>query len=245
MYASHTGRTIAPYNTAYIRDDRSHLYREFGIDREGDRASEAPADFTARREALLAFYGGRCGRCLASIGTTSAGEDALGYVHPLPAAAPSMAAEGGQRPRWALESLVALCEPCYGLCSVETPERIDSFGGAARDAQQFPQWAGDPRVAVERFPLTAREVWMRTRLRERHGGDGSAESINRPVAEAATLARETPAGLAVALGETLTADAWQPMPEKRRLTDRWEAVTEDERERYERWAARWRNRIER
>ncbi|MFC4987451.1 HNH endonuclease [Saliphagus infecundisoli] len=247
MYASHAGHTTAPYNTAYLRDDRSQLYGEFGIDREGDRLEDAPADFAARREALLAFYGGRCGRCLAGIGTTHTEEDDLAYVHPLPTPGEmpaSMTADGGQRQRWALENLVPLCEPCYGLCSVEEPGRIDSFGGAARDAQQFPQWAGDPRVAVERVPLTGRELWLRNRLRERHGEGGGAESINEPVALAACLARETPADLAVALGEAFAADAWQPIPEAQRLTDRWEALPADDRERYERRVARRRERIE-
>ncbi len=245
MYTSHTGRTIAPYNTAYLRDDRSHLYREFGIDRDRDGLEDAPADFAARREALLAFYGGRCGRCLTGIGTTSTGEDDLGYVYPLStASAAAIAADGGERSKWALKALVPLCEPCYGLCSVEQGDRIDAFGGAARDAQQFPQWAGDPRVAVERVPLSGRELWLRSRLRERHDGETGAESINRPVALAACLARETPADLAVAFGEAFAADAWQPIPESQRLTDRWEALPADERERYERRAASWRERLE-
>lgn len=235
MYASHADRTIEPYNTAYIRDDRSHLYEEFGIDRDRDRFEDAPADFAARREALLAFYGGRCGRCLTGIGATSAGEDALAYVYSLPATeeAPAVTADGGERPRWALEGLVPLCEPCYGLCSVEEAGRIDSFGGAARDAQQFPQWAGDPRVAVERVPLTGRELWVRNRLRERHDGGDQRARRGGGVSRPGDPRRHGGRARGGVRGRRL-----EPLPDGQRLTDRWDALAPRERATYERRAAK-------
>lgn len=84
---------------------------------------------------------------------------------------------------------------------------------------------------------------MRSRLSERYDGEPEGESINRPVAASAILARETPARFAVALGEEFATDAWQPLPGDQRLTDRWEALPAGDRERYERRAAAWRERL--
>ncbi|MCU4742739.1 hypothetical protein OB955_15940 [Halobacteria archaeon AArc-m2/3/4] len=263
MHVSHaTDRTIAPYNTAYLRDDRTHLYEEYDIDRARDSGAvcpetgerDAPHDVSARREAILSFYGHRCGRCLSPIVATSVDADAeLGYVY-------SLADAGGTddgdrddgRDRWALENLVAVCESCYEVCSIEDPDRLDVFESAYQDAQQFPQWLGDPRVAVERIPLSGRELWVREQLATRSGDlpsvdpepRSNSKSVNERVAETACLARETPAKTAISFGEQLAADAWQPMPTEQRLTERWEALEDCDRASYERRAADWRTLVE-
>lgn len=242
-------RTIAPYNTAYLRDDRSYLYEDYDIDHENDAGvvhpetgeRDVPPDYAERRRAILAFYGHRCGRCLREIAETGTADAGLGYLY-------SVAAATGEGDRWALESLVAVCEPCYEVLHVTDPDRLDAFGSAYRRSQQFPQWLGDPRVAVERIPLTGRELWLRETLERELGEDAAAkrdsadreESINGPVATSACLARSTPAAEAVALGEALAADAWQPMPSDQRLTERWAAVPDDERAAYDRRARHWR-----
>ncbi|WP_276256990.1 hypothetical protein [Halomontanus rarus] len=263
MHVSHaTDRTIAPYNTAYLRDDRTHLYEEYDIDRTRDDGAirpetserDAPRDVTARREAILSFYGHRCGRCLSPIAATTVDTDAeLGYVYSLATA--SGGNDGNRdddRASWALENLVAVCEPCYEVCSIEDPDRLDTFDSAYRDAQQFPQWLGDPRVAVERIPLSGRELWTREQLAAR-GSDqpnfdpeprSESASVNERVATTACLARETPAETAIAFGEHLAADAWQPMPTEQRLTEQWEALEDCERASYERRAADWRALVE-
>lgn len=263
MHVSHaTDRTIAPYNTAYLRDDRTHLYEEYDIDRTRDGGTvhpetgerDAPSDVAARREAILSFYGHRCGRCLSPVAATSVDSDAqLGYVY-------SLADTGGiddgdgedDRAPWALENLVAVCEPCYEVCSIEDPDPLDAFDSAYRDAQQFPQWLGDPRIAVERIPLSGRELWIREQLAARGSDQPSFDPepwsepapVNERVAKAACLARETPAVTAIAFGEHLAADAWQPMPTEQRLTERWEALEDCERASYERRATDWRTLVE-
>jgi len=86
--------SVAPYNVAYLVDDRSHLYREYDVDRDLDHGPAAPAadsvdssrdapvDYAARREAILAFYGGRCGRCGERVARQSSEDASLGYVSP-------------------------------------------------------------------------------------------------------------------------------------------------------------------
>lgn len=230
-----TDAAHAPYNLAHLVDDRSHLYHRFDIDPslddgvvdpETDRR-DAPPDFSARRRAVVEFYGGRCGRCATRIDTGSADEGAVAYLFGV-----------GDDDCWALHQLVAVCEPCYDLLSTDCTDGIGSFGDAYRRAPQFPAWTGDPRVAVERLPLSGREVWFRDRLAERVDVEPpAAESPNAAVARDACLARSTPAAVAVALNEALVADERGPLSTtNRRLSDRWEALSERERTDYERRA---------
>ena len=139
---------------------------------------------------------------------------------------------------WALRTLVAVCEPCYDLLSTDCTDRIGGFGDAYRRAPQFPAWTGDPRVAVERLPLTGREVWFSDQLRERVTvEEPTGESVNADAAADACLARSTPAAVAVALNEALVADERGPLSTAtRRLSDQWESLSERERTAYERRA---------
>lgn len=152
-----------PYGTALRTTDRSHLYREHDVDRSLNDAPavEAPPDYHARRAAVLDFYGGRCGRCLTPIDRSDPDEGvSLGYLYSV------------ADPEWALESLVALCEPCNDLLSAREPRDLDRPYVVPDDAAQFPAALADPRVAVERVPLSGREVWLRKRLTEWvEGGD--------------------------------------------------------------------------
>ncbi|NHN43254.1 hypothetical protein G9C85_16680 [Halorubellus sp. JP-L1] len=217
--------SLAPYNVAYIVDDRSQCYREYDVDRDRDHgpvdpARDAPVDYAARREAILAFYGGRCGRCGTAVATQSAEETSLGYVY-------SVASES--EPAWALSNLVALCEPCYDMLSASCCRDLGAFGDTYRRAPQFPTWTCDPRVAVERLPLTGREAWLRHRLADRID-DQPACRANRTVARSACLARATPAAEAVALGEAFVRDERGALSTANtRLRDRWHALTDPER----------------
>ncbi|NHN47913.1 hypothetical protein G9464_09920 [Halostella sp. JP-L12] len=218
---------VPPYNTAYVVDDRSHLYAAFDLDRDGDDGvvengeRNAPADYGARREAVLSFYGDRCGRCLTELGRTGDAEQSLGFV---------VSVADGER-RWALESLVAVCEACYDLLTGETPAELSQFGTAFESAPQFPQWACDPRVAVERAPLSGREAWRRERLAAaaRSPPDCGANAV---AAERAWLARETSAARAVALGERHLTRAWRSPP-ARGLDEEWESLSPARRRQYE------------
>jgi len=224
--------SVAPYNVAYLVDDRSHLYHEYDVDRDRDHGPveperDAPVDYPARRDAILAFYGERCGRC----GTTAAArgdEDAsLGYVHSV---------AGDDEPEWALAHLVALCEPCYDLLAADCGDDLGAFGKHYREAPQFPTWTCDPRVAVERMPLSGREAWTRAVLADRID-DAPSCRANRAVARRACLARSTPAAEAVALGEALVRDERGALSTtKRRLRERWATLADHERERWERRA---------
>lgn len=215
-----------PYNVAYLVDDRSHLYHEYDVDRDLDDGPErperdAPADYAERRTAILAFYGERCGRCGTAVGRHSTDEVSLGYVY-------SVATR--EDPTWQLSNLVAVCEPCYDLLSATACADLETFGDAYRRSPQFPTWAGDPRVAVERHPLTGREAWLRATLAERID-DQPRCSINTTVARRVCLARTTPAAEAVALGTALVqAERGALSTANRRLRDRWNALTTRERD---------------
>ncbi|WP_257297742.1 hypothetical protein [Haloarchaeobius sp. FL176] len=227
----------APYNLAYLVDDRSYCYHRFDVDAAHDDGvvdpdtgrRDAPPDFGARRRAVVAFYGYRCGRCAAQIDTGSGGDGEVAYLF-------SVADE--DQDSWALRTLVAVCEPCYDLLSTDCTDRIGGFGDAYRRAPQFPAWTGDPRVAVERLPLTGREVWFSDQLRERVTvEEPTGESVNADAAADACLARSTPAAVAVALNEALVADERGPLSTAtRRLSDQWESLSERERTAYERRA---------
>jgi|GEM_PF-1313943 hypothetical protein len=220
---------VAPYNVAYLVDDRSHLYHEYDVDRDCDHGPvddgrDAPADYAARREAILAFYGGRCGRCGTAVGAQSDEETSLGYVYSVAAA---------DEVEWALSRLVAVCEPCYDLLSAECCDELGAFGDQYREAPQFPTWTCDPRVAVERMPMTGREAWTRSRLADRID-DARSCRANRVVVRRACLARSTHAAEAVALGNALVQDERGALSTtKRRLRERWQTLTEHERETWE------------
>ena len=216
-----------PYNTAYVVDDHSHFYAAFDLDRSDDGGvvengeRSAPPDYGARREAVLSFYGDRCGRCLTELARTGDDERSLGFVVSV--------AEG--EARWALESMVAVCEACYDLLTAETPAELSRFGTAFESAPQFPQWACDPRVAVERAPLSGREAWRRERLAAAAQSPPDCDA-NAVAVERACLARETSAARAVALGERLLTRSWRSPPE-RGLDEEWESLSETRRRRYE------------
>jgi hypothetical protein len=240
---------VAPYNIAYLVDDRSHLYHEYDVDRDldhgpvtpaaesvdsnhqdesgsTDSTRDAPVDYPARREAILAFYGGRCGRCGERVARQSTAETSLAYVY-------SVAAD--DEPEWALSNLVAVCEPCYDVLSAHCCDALGAFGDTYRKAPQFPTWTCDPRVAVERLPLTGREAWMRHHLVERIDDQPSC-TANRAVARRACLARSTPAAEAVALGKALVRDERGALStSNRRLRERWNTLTDHE---HEDWADR-------
>jgi hypothetical protein len=221
----------APYNVAYLVDDRSHLYHEYDVDRDRDHgpadpARDAPVDYHARRRAILAFYGGRCGRCGTRVGRQSTDDASLGYVYSVAAA---------DAPAFALSNLVAVCEPCYDLLSAECCDELGTFGDTYRESPQFPTWTCDPRVAVERHPLTGREAWIRHHLAGRIEATPTC-TANRTVARRTCLARSTPAAEAVALGNALVRDERGALSTTgRRLRERWEVLSEHERED---WASR-------
>lgn len=218
-----------PYNAAYLVDDRSHLYHEFEVDRalddgiERDGQTEAPPDYQARRHAILSFYGHRCGRCAKRLARGDPADDeSLGHVH-------SVATEG---PRWRLAALVAVCAPCFDLLTAESPAALTEFDRAHADAPQFPQWCCDPRVAVERAPLSGREVWLRERLAERVDAEATGDAPNAPVAGRCCLALDTPAAVAVALGDALAADH-ATHPADGSLLDRWAGLPDGDRAWYD------------
>jgi hypothetical protein len=215
----------APYNVAYIVDDRSHCYQEYDVDRELDDVPavperDTPADYPARREAIIDFYGGRCGRCGTAIARQSSDDVSLAYLY-------SVAADDD--PTWALSHLVAVCEPCYDMLEAECCDELGAFGDTFRRAPQFPSWTCDPRVAVERRPLTGREAWMRAQLADRIPDTPTCRA-NDTVARRACLARQTPAATAVALGDALVRDERGALSTaNRRLRDHWNALAEHER----------------
>jgi len=209
-----------PYGTALQTTDRSHLYREYDVDRSHDDApaAEAPPDYHARRGAVLDFYGGRCGRCLTPVDRSDPDEGvSLGYLYSV------------ADPEWAIDSLVALCESCNDLLSARQPRDLDRPYATPDDAAQFPAPLADPRVAVERVPLTGREVWLRKRLTERV--DAGADSRCNEHARGACLALSTGPAAAVAYGEALLAD-WTRSPEEPRLVEVWESLPAATREAY-------------
>ncbi|MFD1645899.1 hypothetical protein [Haloarchaeobius litoreus] len=232
-----TDAAHAPYNLAHLVDDRSYLSHRFdvepayddGVADPGTGRRDAPPDFGARRRAVVEFYGDRCGRCATRIDTGSADDGEVAYL---------FSVADDTEDSWALRHLVAVCEPCYDLLSTDCTDRIGGFGDAYRRAPQFPAWIGDPRVAVERLPLSGREVWFRDRLSERVDVEApTGESVNGDAAREACLARSTPAAVAVALNEALVADERGPLSTaNRRLCDRWDTLSERERTEYERRA---------
>ncbi|WP_435346584.1 hypothetical protein [Haloarchaeobius sp. HRN-SO-5] len=229
-----------PYNLAFVVDDRSHLYDSFDVDPSFDdgvddaetEVADAPPDYSARRAAIVEFYGHRCGRCSAEIGT-GCDEAGVAYLYQLTTGREDADVDG-----WALRNLVAVCEPCYDLLDADSPDRIGSFGDDYRRAPQFPAWTGDPRVAVERLPLSGKEVWLRDRLAERVDvDDRPTDDVNEAAARHACLARSTPAAVAVALGECFVRDELGSLSTtNRRLSTRWESVPPQKRQRYERRA---------
>ncbi|WP_435362110.1 hypothetical protein [Haloarchaeobius sp. DFWS5] len=221
------------YNLAYLVDDRSFCYHEYAVDSAYDGGyvdprtgrEDAPPDFGARRSAILEFYGHRCGRCGCGLGDATDGQHETGYLY-------SVVSATGEGDEWALSNLVAVCEPCYTLLTTDCPEGMGGFGAQAERAPQFPVWTCDPRVAVERLPLSGKEVWLRDQLAARVGAVTADETVcggpavNAPVARDACLARNTNAAMAVALGEALILDEQGPLSTtNRRLTDRWDLLT--------------------
>lgn len=210
-----------PYSTALATADRSHLYREYDLTPVGnDREDPAgpPADYGERRAAVLSFYGGRCGRCLGPIDRTSRGDGvSLCYLYSV------------DDPAWALDSLVAMCEGCHDLLTVRTAADRDRTLSRPADAPQFPAPLADPRVAVERTPLSGREVWLRKRLRERTE-DHADRRVNVPARDCA-LGLSTPAARATAMGAALCAD-WTRDPDEPRLVETWEGLPADTRAAY-------------
>lgn len=228
--------TDSPYNTAHLVDDRAHLYAEYGIDPAYDSGAvdpntgqrDAPPDYSARREAIIEFYSGRCGRCCQSIAHTSPGEnESLGHVL-------SLGSLGAGHEPYDLDGLVALCRPCYDLLTTTKASTVGRIEDAYEDAPQFPSWLCDPRVAVERAPLTPRELWLREHVAEAVTAE-AVSTINQLVATAGALVLDTSAATAVAYGEQLTSEDWHTDEElSDRLVDRWEALDATERATYER-----------
>jgi hypothetical protein len=215
----------SPYNTAHLVDDRSRLYAAYDVDRALDDGGsgptdEPPGDYHERRAAVLAFYGRRCGRCATDL-ARSAPESgvSLGYLSPVDDGAP----------RWALASLVAVCEPCDDLLTATEPADLERVGDAHERAPQFPAWHCDPRVAVERAPLTGREAWLCERLRARVDARED-RGVNAPARDAC-LASDAGAATAVALGEALAADETR-LPDEGRLRDVWSDLPGRVRDRY-------------
>ena len=201
----HTDSTTA-YNTAYLTADRSHLVEAFDLDgaeSSGHAAGDSgertpPADYDRRRQAVLAFYGHRCGRCTRPIAASDPdAEAALGYVV-------SVGRLRDAVDPWALDELVALCPPCFDLVDASDERAIGGVATEFRAAPQFPSWHCDPRVAVERAPLTGKELFRRELLAERVSPRFDFRH-NRAVAEHAALALPTSAARAVAMGVELLA----------------------------------------
>jgi len=209
-----------PDRTALATADRSHLYREYGVDRslDGVDGDGPPADYGQRRAAVVDFYGGRCGRCHARIYRSSADEGvSLAYLYSV------------DDPAWALSSLVAVCEACYDLLSTRSFSDLDRPHSDPDAAAQFPSAFADPRVAVERVPLSGREAWFRKRLID-CVGDAPDHEVNAPARECA-LGTETSVGTAIAMGEELCAD-WTRSPDEPRLVEIWEGLPSDTRSAY-------------
>jgi len=233
---SPTARDAPAYNTAYLAADRSHLVARYDVDPELAAGREppecdqrvAPTDLQARRRAVLAFYGHRCGRCTRPVATTDPGtEETLGFAF-------SVGRIRGAEAPWALAELVAVCEPCFDLLDPAEPVAVGTVATRFHEAPQFPAWWGDPRVAVERAPLTGRELFRRERL-DRRVPARFDFGVNDAVAAHAALALDTPASRAVALGESLLAARTGPpgrdVPDPERD---WAACQPAERRRYER-----------
>ena len=195
--------TDSPYNTAYLRDARDHLYVSYDVDPSHDDGfvhpdsgeETAPPDYRNRRRAVVSFYGDRCGRCCAPVVTTDpTGDETLAYVL-------SLGEYDDRYDRWELEALVPLCRPCYDMIDVSETDALGGVNAEFAAAPQFPSWFGDPRVAVERAPLTGQELWRRERLLDDLDTARFDFEANAPVAQASNLAVETSATTAVALGE--------------------------------------------
>ncbi len=211
-----------PDRTALATSDRSHLYREYGVDRSLDGVADdcdgPPADYGQRRAAVVDFYGGRCGRCHARIDRSSADEGvSLAYLYSV------------DDPVWALSSLVAVCEACYDLLSTRSFADLDRPHSDPDAAAQFPSAFADPRVAVERVPLSGREAWFRKRLTDRVA-DAPDHRVNAP-ARACALGTDASAGTTIAMGEELCTD-WTRSPDEPRLIEIWEGLPSDTRSAY-------------
>lgn len=224
----------SPFNPAYIEDDRSHLYVSYDIDPAHDDgfvhpesgALAAPPDYSARRRAVVSFYGERCGRCGGAVAATSP-DDEESLAHVL-----SLGEYDDSLERWALSSLVPLCQPCFDVIDAGDPDALGGINNAYDRAPQFPSWVCDPRVAVERIPLTGKEVWRREQLEDRLDREPFDYEVNCPVATASNLALETNAARAVALGEAYVHDRTQREPPTR-IDDRYEDLDATTREQYE------------
>lgn len=220
-----------PYNTLFTSQGRDHLYREYGVDRAFDEGfqrandrGDAPPDYRERRRAILSFYGHRCGRCGRGLAERSPeGGDSLGYVY-------ALGTVDQRYGRWALDGLVATCGGCYDLLANGDPDAVEAIDEEFREAPQFPAWTCDPRVAVERAPLTGRELWLARLARRLDDRDRFEFAVNEPVAEAACLALETPASTAVAYERRLArraADRGDPG-----LRRTWESIPDHVRRRH-------------
>jgi hypothetical protein len=228
--------TDSPYNTAHLVDDRNYLYAEYGVDPAFDAGivdpdtgqHDAPPDYSARREGILDFYSERCGRCCHSIAHTSPEEDeSLGHVL-------SLGSLGAGHDPYALDGLVALCRPCYDLLTTTKASSVGRIEDAYEEATQFPSWLCDPRVAVERAPLTPRELWLREHIAQRVTTE-PLSTINELVTDVAALVLDTSAATAVAYGEALTSEDWQTEDRlSDRLVDRWDRLDATARATYER-----------
>lgn len=211
-----------PDRIALATADRSHLYREYGVDRSLDRVDDdrggPPTDYGQRRAAVVDFYGGRCGRCHATIDRSSPEDGvSLAYLYSV------------DDPVWALSSLVAVCEACYDLLSTRTLAALDRPHTDPDAAAQFPSAFADPRVAVERAPLSGREAWLRKRLTDRVA-DAPDRGVNVPARECA-LGTDATAATAITMGEELCSD-WTRSPDEPRLVEVWEGLPRDTRSAY-------------
>lgn len=237
MSQNPTVSTGSPYNPAYLNADRSQLYVSYDIDPGYDDGfvhpetgqQTAPPDYSERRQAIVSFYGGRCARCGCAIATVSPSEEeSLAHVV-------SLGEFDASLDRWALSSLVPLCKPCFDVLDAGDPDAIGGVNDAYDRAPQFPSWVCDPRVAVERAPLTGKEVWRRERLRESLDVEPFDFEVNCPVARATNLALSTSAARAVALGEAYAQDRTQAEPPTR-IDDRYADLDAAAQKAYERRA---------
>lgn len=208
-----------PYRTALVTGDRTHLYREYDVDRSLNTVDDGPpADYNRRRAAVVAFYGSRCGRCHAPVDRSSPDEGvSLAYLYAV------------DDPTWALSSLVAVCEACYDLLSARSLGDLDRPHTEPDAAAQFPSMLADPRVAVERAPLSGREAWLRKRLTDRVD-DYADRGVNAPARDCA-LGTDTGAATAAAMGAELCAD-WTREPDEPRLVEIWEGLPSGTRSAY-------------